>query len=133
MRLFDDHRPDVAASVGKAGREAFDAVLQVFDNLQVAGSVTFQSFQQHVLRTPPRNLRGFSLDKRAVVSHNAKFKVKPLFGMRRVQLARKTLSKCQHRIFMSTGPSQGAAWKCTSAAISTSWSLAAVKHYPIPD
>ena len=123
MRLFDDHRPDIAASVGKAGREAFDAVLQVFDNLQVAGSVTIQSFQQHVLRTPPRNLRGgFSLDKRAVVSHNAKFKVKPLFGLRRVQLARKTLSNCQHRTTVSTVPSQGAGWKCTIAAAAASTS-----------
>ena len=69
-------RPDIKASVGRAGRDAADSVLQVFDNLQVAGSVAIQGFQQHVLQQPPRNLRGgFRLDKRAVVSHNAKFKV----------------------------------------------------------
>ena len=69
-------RPDIKASVGNAGRDAVDSVLQVFDNLQVAGSVAVQGFQQHVLRQPLRDLRGgFRLDKRAVVSHNAKFKV----------------------------------------------------------
>ena len=106
MRLFDDHRPDIAASVGKASREAFDAVLQVFDNLQVAGSVTLQSFQQHVLRAPPRNLRGgFSLDKRAVVPHNAKFKVKPAFGLRHCEARLQNPSRMSAQDILS-------AWRC---------------------
>ena len=77
---MNQRQPDLGQALQQSVANLGSAVVQVVQNLLVAGSVAGQTFQRTVLRQAPRQLTGpFKVDRHVAVTHNAKFQARPQY------------------------------------------------------